>query len=217
MSLSTHSNALAQFDLLDKEEKSFREAAEKTDRERARVEESLQQLRAQQKQLGSETRLSNDALGRLTRERAMLQAEKERLQRQLQEERSLLEQCAQQTEQLKAVDIDNKKQFSKEMESCNNALMDLLVQQDDRRLQKVVNSHEAMDLLKKFYSIDEHKEDLDAAINKWMQVNADFLDAKSQHETMQGNVDDLRARALQRNNAQGPVRSLHCLPDDALL
>jgi len=209
---NVQSNAVSQFEAWSNEEKSFHRAAANADRERSRGEERLQQLREQQKALSHAMREASDALGLFHREGVLLKQQKEQNQKQLQEERVMLEQCAAETEQLVTQDETNKKEFCKEMEALNEELSDLLMQQEDFRLQKMV-SIESVQALRDAIeqqptaSPESNNDSVIAELEGAMEL---FKAAAVKHEAgvkerqaVEASVEALRARVLQQ---RGQVR-----------
>jgi chromosome segregation ATPase len=172
------SNALVQFETWSREESSFRTETDQADRERKHTEETLSQLRLQQKQLSNDARESSDLLGRFHRERDLLQQEKGRLQRQLAEERAMLEQCARSTKEVLSEETSSKKAFSKEVDSLSVELAESLSQQEVLCIQSMLYQETAKELreflfvLMKNGNTDKYLVELDSSLKAWMEAAA---------------------------------------------
>jgi chromosome segregation ATPase len=209
------STAVSQFEAWSREENSLRAAAAQADRDRLRVEERLRVQRLQVQQLSRETREASDALGRFHRERGLLQQEKERLEHQLHEERLMLEDCAAETEQLVTQETMAKKEFCKEMEALNEELSSLLMQQEDRRLQKLMCTETVTALRDYFAKLDDSSKqrnsiaETEEAMEAWMVANSSHQDVTKECEILQNSIEELRARVLQQSSSRHqPVRTI---------
>ena len=138
MNSISKSNVAEQLSALARDEDAFRKGAANADRERTLMEARLRELRAQQKELSKETTKAADAVGAYEKERGMLLQKKQRLQQQLKVERGELEQCAEESKQLATKDNAAKTKFCKTMEELNDELSDLLMQQEELRVQKMI-------------------------------------------------------------------------------
>jgi hypothetical protein len=137
------SNAVLQFETWSREERSFREASIDVDRERKRMEESLLQLRTKHKQISSDTRESSDLLGRFHRDYGLLQQEKERLSRQLMEERTMLEQCSHDAKELLLQVASVKAEYQQKIEIAQKELSDIQYQYEAHLIQAMLNTKTA--------------------------------------------------------------------------
>lgn len=135
-----HSRTIqAKFSALSVEADTFRREADKATQERLRVEQELQALHAKQKEITNQIRVGQDALGSFDREKAALLNEKKRLDAQLQQERTLLEQCCAESDALVSEEVQAKQEFVKELSQANKDLSDLLLGQEDRRLRSLLS------------------------------------------------------------------------------
>lgn len=216
---SLQSNAVSQFAAWAREETAWRAAAAEADGARVRAAERLRLLRLRQQQLSRDARESSDALGRYHRQRDLLRREKDRLARQLRDERVLLQQCAAESEQLAARETAAKNDFCNEAEALNEELSALLAQQEDRRLQKLFSA-ESLAALRAHVLVTTttaakhdtpppphhtHNTNDDggggvaklvAAVDAWVAADVGYQDARKEGETMQNAIGALRARAL---------------------
>jgi hypothetical protein len=192
-----HSNAVSQFETWSREESSFRAATINADRERKRIEESLFQLRTQQKKLSTDARKSSDLLGRLHRDCGLLEQERERLLRQLKEERTLLEHCTQDAEELQFQETSAKTAFYKQIDSENTELTDLLLQQEDFYLQSILGNETVSALQEyianEFFSDCKFMDTLKA----WSAIANSNENVVKEIEGIKKSIEIMRARSLE--------------------
>ena len=204
------SNVAKQLSALSREEDAFRQAAAQADRDRLQVEARLRELRTHQKELSQQTRAASDALGAYQKERGLLLQQKERLQQQLQLERGELEQCAEETQQLVAHDTVAKKKFCKEMEELNDELSDLLLQQEELRLQKMIGTPETVAGLRVLLLEEQQPtptEDEAAAMTDALEAlttaNAKFEESLASSKELAVAIETMRGRALAEAHRKG--------------
>ena len=205
--IRNQSNIADQLNVLAREEDAFRKAAAKADRERTELETRLRELRTQQKELSSQTRAASNTLGAYQKERGMLLQQKERLQQQLKLERGELEKCSEHTTQLVVQSTAAKKKFCKDVEDLNDEISDLILQQEELRVQKMLGTSDTIATLTKHL---EAKPEGDPAAQKTALET--LADAYSKYETtlkeskkLTTDIKLLRSRAVaeaQRNGQE---------------
>lgn len=205
MQAMNQSNIAVQLSALSREEDDFRKATAKADRERTMIEARLRELRGQQKDLSSETRAASDAVGVYQKERGMLLQQKERLQQQLKLERGELEQCAQETQQLITQDTAAKKKFCETTEDLNDELSDLLMQQEEIRVQKMIGSPDTIaDLTEHLEAKPEaDPEEQKKALEALVEANKNHEKALAESKQLASTIKELRARALAEAQRKG--------------
>jgi hypothetical protein len=116
--------------------------------------------------------------------------------------------------ELRAGETQRKRDFCKSMETLNKDLADLLMQQEDIRLQKMIAVESAPALLSYFLTKSENRDDSDeqagaqaladlhAAVNDLTNATSNFQDAMSQKKRLEEMVQQLRARALQETSSK---------------
>lgn len=144
--MAFQAKAASQFQAWEDEIASLQASTERAHRDYVTVETSLQTLRERQKQLGTNMRQAQDRSGAFQREGLLLQQEKDRLQQQLKDERVALEALANELHNVIADDNHHKMQYCKEMDSLTEELSDLLMQQEELRLQKFITVESVQDL-----------------------------------------------------------------------
>jgi len=149
-------------------------------------------------------------VGVYQKERGMLLQQKERLQQQLKLERGELEQCAEETQQLVAHDTVAKKKFCKEMEELNDELSDLLMQQEELRLQKMIGTPETVAGLRVLLLEEQQPtptEDEAAAATHALEtlatVNAKFEESLASSKELAVAIETMRGRALAEAQRKG--------------
>jgi chromosome segregation ATPase len=181
------SNAVLQFETWSREERSLRAASINVDRERKRMEESLQQLRVQHKQLSSDSRESADLLGRFHRDCGFLEQEKERLSRQLMEERAMLEQCSQHAKDLLVEGTSAKAAYCQKIGSIQTELSDVLYQQEAQLLYTMIST-ETVAALQDFLLELPH-EPKNEEINALLDSLKDWTAIANSHENSMAEID----------------------------
>ena len=161
------SNAVLQFETWSREESSFRAASLNADRERKRIEESLQRFRLQHKQLSSDTRESADLLGRFHRDFGLLIQEKERLSQQLKGERTMIEQCSHETIELLRQGKSAKAEYQSKIESVRKQLTEFQYQKEAQYLDTMIST-KTVDVLQGFLS--------EANIGNENEKRSEFMD-----------------------------------------
>jgi hypothetical protein len=94
--------------------------------------------------------VANETLGVVHRELTMYKNEQARLQQVMHHERAEIQQCVDEGNELRAGETQRKRDFCKSMETLNKDLADLLMQQEDIRLQKMISVESAPVLLSYF-------------------------------------------------------------------
>jgi len=207
------SNIADQLSALSREEDDFRKATAKADRERTMIEARLRELRGQQKELSKETRAASDAVGVYQKERGMLLQQKERLQQQLKLERGELEHCAEETKQLVTQDTAAKKKFCETMEDLNDELSDLLMQQEELRVQKMIGSPDTIaDLTEHLEAKPEaDPEEQKKALEALVEANTNYENAFAKYTQLTSIIKDKRAQAVAEAQSKGQeVRHVYC-------
>ena len=199
------SNAVLQFETWSREESSFRAASQSADRERKRIEESLQQLRLQHKQLNSDTRESSDMLGRFHRDFGLLEQEKERLSRQLKTERTMLEQCSNDTKDLLLQGKSAKTEYQSKIESVQVQLADLQYQKEAQILETMMST-KTVTVLQAFLSElnsgnGKYKEFMDT-LNAWTAAVNSHENSIVEIDHLTNKVNGLRHLAMEIVKAQ---------------
>jgi chromosome segregation ATPase len=190
------SNAVLQFETWAREESSFRAETINADRERKHIEESLHQLRIQQKQLNTDARKFSDLLGRLHRECGLLEQEKQRLQCQLKGERTMLEQCTQDAADLLLHETSAKLAFHSKIKAENADLTDLLSQQEDFYVQSILDN-ETLIALQEFVSNKmESDYEFMGTLKAWSTVATCSEKFLKDIKEIKTSIEILRARAL---------------------
>jgi chromosome segregation ATPase len=210
------SNAVLQFETWSREESSFRAASLNADRERKRLEESLKQLRAQQKQLSNDTRESADLLGRFHRDCGLLEKEKERLLFQLKEERSMLQRCSQDSDDLLSKGTFAKSAFHQKVESLQTELKDMLHHQENGILQTMTNAATMAPLqnfISELYDVNKNEN-----ISEFLDILKAWKAVADLNETLVAEIDltakdinELRSRAFAVGKPESNmnVRAMH--------
>jgi len=214
MNVNNASNIQKHMNAVQQEEQGFRKATAKADSERSTIEARLCELRGQQKELSKETRVASDAMGNFQKQRVHLSQQKERLQQQLKLERGELERCAKETKHLQEIEKKAKKIFCKQMEELNDELSDLLMQQEELRVQKMIGAPDSVKALngllaqKPETNTDAQKKMLETLVTAYKNYEKAFSESKALAST----IKSLRARALaeaQRNGQQVRPFAVH--------
>ena len=215
--LRNQSNIADQLNALTREEDDFRKAAAQADRERAAMEARIRDLRAEQKELSQNTRAASDALGVYQKERGMLLQHKERLQQQLKLERGELEQCVADTKRLVAQCTAAKKKFCNEIEELNDEISDLILQQEELRVQKMLGTSDTVAALTKHLELEPEgdprlqKKALDSLAATYIKYETALKESKQ----LSSIIKTLRSRAVADAQLKGQeVR--HLWLDDRL-
>lgn len=205
--MRNQSNIADQLNALAREEDAFRKAAAKAVCERTEIESRLRELRAQQKELSSQTRAASNTLGAYQKERGMLLQQKDRLQQQLKLERGELEQCSEHTKQLVIQSTAAKKKFCKDVEDLNDELSDLIMQQEELRVQKMLGTSDTIATLtthldaKPEVDPAEQKKALEALAAAYSKYETTLQESKK----LASDIKSLRYRAVaeaQRNGQE---------------
>ena len=141
------------FEALAHEQSKLEQNTQKTDSDRIRLEETIVQLRAQQKELSVKLRECQDSLGRYDRERSMLLQQKRRLEETLAKEHEILVQCASELDNLIAMEIQQKQKFCHDMRDLNQELSNLLMHQESIRMEKLVTG-DTVGMLLQHYKVE---------------------------------------------------------------
>jgi hypothetical protein len=201
-------NHAEHFEKLGRERDALLQTASGTDCQRENSVQRLEQLRATQKKLSDEMHTTQGNLGVIHREYAMWKNEKGRLQNVLETERVQLEQCSEESKALQVDQSKHKREFCKAMEALNTELNDLLMQQEDIRMQKMISVESVPALLeyfrKKELTQSQDSEEAKASLLDCLQMAVDTLKTATVRYLNQGvikneledSVQMLRARAL---------------------
>ena len=195
------------FNAILQETETSKKETDEANRERARVEQHLQQLRQKQKELSNQSRIAQEAMGGFHRERAMLLNEQARLQKVLKDERQALEQCCAENDKLASEDTARKEAYCKAMSDANQELSDLLLKQEELRLQKLITVETVPALVATFaHSSPESMEDgglkLEDAIEALKKATDDYRETLEEEKRLQMQVKGLRARALEKSSSK---------------
>jgi chromosome segregation ATPase len=217
------SNAVAHFETLTREKASFEQAAKRADAERAAVQSRIQQLRKKKEHLLLASRKLSDTVGQLHQQKTSYTNEKARLQAVMRQERAALEECAAKAEALATQERSRTAAFCDEMSACNDELGQLLLQQEDGRLKKLLLVEtlpglETMLLQQKQHQHGENNSPNAAASNDdapppslgedWNDAAAQLREATHKYKCvesvtkiLQGKVQKLRQAALSKHGA----------------
>jgi chromosome segregation ATPase len=132
---------------LSRETDAFRQQASETDRERGRLQQRLQQLKAKQREISVQIHAARDYLGSYHRENALLCKEESRLKGQFQQERVDFEKACQEHAAIEQDEIKSKQQYSKEMMICTDELTNLLKRFEDEGLLKLISAEAVKELV----------------------------------------------------------------------
>jgi hypothetical protein len=132
-------SAVAVFETLNREKANLERATRLADQTRAAAETRLSDIRLQKKQLEEEFRDLSTQVGTLHRTSAMHQQERLRLQTVLRDERGLLEETVGAFNDVLRLDRERKRAFCKKMAACNDDLGEILMQQEDLRLVRLIS------------------------------------------------------------------------------
>jgi chromosome segregation ATPase len=214
--------AASQFQGWEDEIASLQASTERAHRDYGTVETSLRALQERQKQLGTNMRHAQDRSGAFQREGLLLQQEKERLQQQLKDERMALEALANELHTVIANDNHHKSQFCKEMETLNQELSDLLMQQEELRLQKFVTVPSVQELRAYFIENDTtprneadadttasdnpNLSQLDESIVILQEAHQQYQTSQTQLEQLEKQVQSLREQFQKKGQDAGQVR-----------
>lgn len=193
------SNAVLQFETWSREESSFRAASLNADRERKRIEESLQRFRLQHKQLSSDTRESADLLGRFHRDFGLLLQEKERLSQQLKGERAMIEQCSHESKELLLQGKAAKAMYQSKIESVHTQLTELQYQKEARSLETMISAKSVVALqafLSESSSDNEKRSEFMDAFNAWSIVANSHEQSIAEGNHLVNKVNGLRHLAM---------------------
>lgn len=188
------SNAILQFETWSREETTFRAASTNVDRERKSIEESLIQLRLEHKQLSSDTRESADLLGRFHRDSGLLEQEKKRLSHQLKEERSMLEQCSHDAEDLLLQAKSAKEAYHQKIALAQTELTELMYQQEASLLSTMISTKTVAALLA--FLLELHKHSKNGKLCELMGSMKAWTIAANSHENSIDEVDHLTKKVV---------------------
>jgi hypothetical protein len=140
-SIRTQNNVItAQFDALTREQSKFEQTASNADTERIQLEETIKKIRIEQKQLSNQLRDSQVSLGRYDREYSMLVQQKVKHEETIKKERTWLQQCVDEVEQLSSTIYQQKQSFCTDMYRLNEELSNILLQQEYSRLATLITT-----------------------------------------------------------------------------
>jgi hypothetical protein len=217
---TTHvGTSVEHFEQLNRERDALIQTSKQADRDREHALARLQELRASQKMLSNQVHVANDTLGVVHRELTMWKNEKARLQQVMQHERAEIQQCVDEGNELRAGETQRKRDFCRSMETLNNDLADLLMQQEDIRLQKMIAVESVAALLSYFLikatgAVSEDRNDggaqagaqamavLHAAVSDLTNATGNFQDEMSRKKRLEEMVQQLRSRALQQMSSK---------------
>lgn len=128
----------SKFQKWGQERDAFLKEAENANRERERVEKRMEELRAKQTELHEEILHTTNNVGRIHRDREMLTKEKARLEKVYQEEHAELAKCAKDSDDFAMKVKLEKKEYARVMQEMSGELGDLLMKQEDFRLQQLI-------------------------------------------------------------------------------
>jgi len=196
----------SKFHAILQETQTFQKETDQANRERARVEQHLQQLRQKQKELADQSRVAQEAMGSFHRERAMLLNEQARLRKVLKDERVALEQCCADNDKLASEDTARKEAYCKAMIDASQELSGLLLKQEEHRLQNLITVETVPALLSAFQQTspessvgnDSLSSKLEEAIEALKKATDDYNTTVEDEKCLQKQVKDLRARALEK-------------------
>jgi chromosome segregation ATPase len=207
------------FEQLSRERDALLQTSKQADRDREHALARLQELRASQKKLSHQVHVANETLGVVHRELTMYKNEQARLEQVMQQERAEIQQCVDEGNELRAGESQRKRDFCKSMDTLNKNLADLLMQQEDIRLQKMIAVESAPVLLSYFLAKtsaveSENRDDFDkeagvqalanlhAAISDLANATDNFQDEMSRKKGLEEMVQQLRSRALQQMSSK---------------
>jgi len=217
--------AASQFEQLSREKDALTKATGVVDRQRNQLEKRLQELRSHQTNVNASIRTAQDELGKFHREKCMLTNEISRLTDQLSRERKEFETCVQRTIEMKEFESNHKDRFWKDMDQLNTELSDILVRQEDLRLQRMLSVDTApvlvdfyrqkqqqqrhMKLQKHQHRDDEDDEndekaltELEGSVQKLKQATEMSLKSLAEVDRVTNQVKILRASALQSDKVR---------------
>jgi chromosome segregation ATPase len=207
------------FEQLSRERDALLQTSKQADRDREHALARLQELRASQKKLSHQVHVANETLGVVHRELTMYKNEQARLEQVMQQERAEIQQCVDEGNELRAGESQRKRDFCKSMDTLNKNLADLLMQQEDIRLQKMIAVESAPVLLSYFLAKtsaaeSENRDDFDkeagvqalanlhAAISDLANATDNFQDEMSRKKGLEEMVQQLRSRALEQMSSK---------------
>jgi chromosome segregation ATPase len=199
---TSRSNAASQFEALSREESAFRAAAAQADQDRGRIAARLPPLQKEQGLLRTKIREASDALGRFHREHAIQLKEHDRLGQLLTEDRNALEKLAQESDRVETQEMTAKQDFTKEMESLNDDLSELLKKQEDHRFQKLLSLETVQALAEHVKQTNDGSgtniltDGFGASIDEWIAANNGFKESMKVLDSIKKDIAVARAMAL---------------------
>lgn len=208
------SETMQKFQAWANEKNAFLKSAEAADKERSKLEKAIVSLRAEQRKVSDEIHATQDALGSVNRVRDMLLKERARLEKVLAEELAELEECAKETNEFCTEEAQNKEDFCNLMDKMNQELGDILIQQEDFRLQQMISIESASLILQHFEhrpspdsknadNEDEVMTELKSAFLELDDWTGHFYATMSERETLSMILGDCRAKVMEMKKGDG--------------
>jgi chromosome segregation ATPase len=168
MALGTSAPAARkQLETWSAEQHSFKQAAAAADQKRVQTEQRVEQQRKLIQQLSSQLRVMQDAVGSAEQEKHMLLNQKERLQQQLQQERHVLEESSNESKRLQEGEKQRKQAYITDMDQWNQQLSDMLMHQEEARLQSLVTLDSATQLRERYQQSSSPETNIQAATSNF--------------------------------------------------
>lgn len=132
------SHLVSQFESWSNEETVYRQNAIRADRDRTILNDKLQQVRVEQKQLSIQLREYQELFGKYRSEHSILVHKVDHLEGVKKDENVLIQQCTNEINELLINETKMKHNFCNEMNELNQELSYLLLQQESLRLQNMI-------------------------------------------------------------------------------